>query len=94
MALILGIDMWQSHMTLTRGSQRLRLTVNVQIGLSGSILQGFIKLEDQICELNYRGTKSEIEDKLGDQKCNFTLLLYYYFSFSPLLVKRGVSVAM
>ena len=34
------------HMTLTRGSQRLRLTVNVQIGLSGSILQGFIKMGD------------------------------------------------
>jgi len=62
--------------TLTRGSQRLRLTVNVQIGLPGSILQGFIKLGDQICELNYRGTKSEIEDKLKDQKCNF---VYYLF---------------
>ena len=34
------------HVTLTRGSQRLRLTVNVQIGLSGPILQGFIKLWD------------------------------------------------
>ena len=74
MALILGIDMWQSHMTLTRGSQRLRLTVNIQIGLPGPILQGFIKLRDQICELNYRGTKSEIEDKLGDQTCNFVFI--------------------
>ena len=34
------------HVALTRGSQRLRLTVNNQIGLSGPILQGFIKLED------------------------------------------------
>ena len=69
--LIRGIDMWQSHAELTRDSQRLRLTVNVQIGLPGPILQEFIKLEDQICELNYRETKSEIGDKLGDQKCNF-----------------------
>ena len=53
---------------LTRGSQCPILTVNVQIGLSGSILQGFIKLEDQICELNYKGTKFKIGDKLGDQK--------------------------
>ena len=30
--------------TLTRGSQRLRLTINVQIGLLGLILQEFIKL--------------------------------------------------
>jgi len=46
--------------TLTRGSQRLRLTVNVQIGLPGPILKRFIKLGDQICELNYTGTKSVI----------------------------------
>ena len=32
---------------------------------------GIYKTGDQICELNYRGTKSEIGDKLGDQKCNF-----------------------
>ena len=56
---------WQSHVSLTCCSQRLRLTVNVQIGLLGPILQGFIKLSDQICELNYRGAKSEIGDKLG-----------------------------
>jgi len=56
---------------LTSGSQRLRLTVNVQIGLPGPILQGFIKLGDQICELNYRGTKSVIGDKVGDQFYNF-----------------------
>ena len=64
-----GID------TLTRGSQRLRLTVNIEIGLPRSILQGFIKLEDQICELNYRGSKSEIRDKVGDQKCNFAFFI-------------------
>ena len=61
--------------TLTRGSQRLGLMVNIQIWLPGPILQGFIKLEDQICELNYKGTKSEIGDKLGDQKCNFTYFI-------------------
>ena len=38
------IDTWQSHVTLTRGRQHLRLTVNVQIGLPGPILQGFIKV--------------------------------------------------
>jgi len=65
------IDTWQSHMILTCGSQRLRLTVNVQIGLPGLILQRFIKPGDQIYELNYRGTKSEIKDKIGNQFYNF-----------------------
>lgn len=32
----------------------------------------FIKLGDQMCELNYEGTKIEIKVKLGDQKYNFT----------------------
>ena len=32
----------------------------------------FIKLGDQMCELNYRGTKIEIGVKLRDQKYNFT----------------------
>ena len=63
----------ETTQTLTRGNQRLRLTVNVQIRLPGPILHGFIKLGDQICELNYRGTKFKIGDKLGDQKCNFTI---------------------
>ena len=63
-------------MTLTRDCQRLRLTINVQIGLLGPILQGFTKLRDQICELNYRGTKFEIGDKLGDQKYNSTLIIF------------------
>ena len=63
------------HVAVTRDSQRLRLTVNIQIGLPEPILQGFIKLGNQICELNYRGTKSEIGDKLGDQKCNFIFFL-------------------
>ena len=60
------------HVALTHDSQHLRLMVNIQIGLLEPILQGFIKLEDQICELNYRGTKIEIGVRLGDQKCNFT----------------------
>ena len=47
-------------MALTRGNQRLRLMVNVQIGLPGPILQGCIKLGDQICELNYKGTNFTI----------------------------------
>ena len=63
----------ETTQTLTRGNQRLRLTVNVQIGLSIPILQRFIKLGDQIYELNYRGAKSEIGDKLRDQKCNFAI---------------------
>ena len=58
-------------MTLTRGSQHLGLTVNVQIGLPGLILQRFIKLGDQIYELNYRGTKSKIKDKIWNQFYNF-----------------------
>ena len=58
-------------MALTRDRQCLRLTINVQIGLPGLILQGFIKLRNQICELNYRKTKSEIGHKLRDQKYNF-----------------------
>ena len=59
-------------MALTRGSQRQKLMVNIQIELSVPILQGFIKLDDQICELNYRGAKSVIGDKVGDQFCNFS----------------------
>jgi len=39
------IDMWQSHVTLARGSQHLRLTVNVQIGLPGPIFIGIYKTE-------------------------------------------------
>ena len=66
------IDTWQSHVALTCGSQRLRLAVNIQIGLPGPILQGFIKLGGQICELNYRGTKFVTEDMM-DQFCNFAV---------------------
>ena len=40
------VDTWQSHLALTHGSQRPRLMVNVQIGLPGPILQGFIKSGD------------------------------------------------
>ena len=60
------IDTWHWHVTVTRDRQRLKLTVNIQIGLPRPILQKFIKLENQICKLNYRGTKSKIEDKLED----------------------------
>ena len=74
--------------TLTRGSQRLRLTVNIEIGLPRSILQGFIKLEDQICELNYRGSKSEIRDKVGDQFCNFA---YFLINHSTLYLSNMIS---
>ena len=63
--------MWQSHVALTRDSQRLRLTVNIQIGLPEPILQGFIKLGNQICELNYRGTKSIIGEKMRNQIRNW-----------------------
>ena len=35
---------WQSNVALTRDSQRLRLTINIQIELLGPILQRFIKL--------------------------------------------------
>ena len=35
-------------------------------------IREFIKLEDQMCELNYRRTKIEIGVKLRDQKYNFT----------------------
>ena len=53
-------------MALIRGRQRLRLTVNVQIGLQRPILQEFIKMGNQIYELNYRGSKFVIGDKIKD----------------------------
>ena len=40
--------------------------------LQDQFIKGFIKLEDQIYELNYRGIKIEIEIKLENQKYNFT----------------------
>ena len=40
--------------------------------LQEQFIKGFIKLRDQMCELNYRGTKIKIRVKLKDQKCNFT----------------------
>jgi len=39
--------------------------------LQDQFIKGFIKLEDQMCELNYRGAKIEIGVKLGDQRYNF-----------------------
>ena len=35
-------------------------------------IKEFIKLEDKMCELNYKGTKIKIRVKLWDQKYNFT----------------------
>ena len=40
--------------------------------LQEQFIKEFIKLEHQMCELNYKGIKIEIGVKLGDQKCNFT----------------------
>jgi len=51
-----GIDTWQS--TSEVNGQHPNRT-------SRTNFAGFIKLGDQICELNYRGTKSKIENKLG-----------------------------
>ena len=34
------------------------------------------KIGNQICELNYRGTKFKIRDKLGNQKYNFVKIIY------------------
>ena len=36
---------------------------------------GFKNQGDKIYELNYREIKCEIRTKVGDQKCNFTLML-------------------
>ena len=38
--------------------------------LQEQFINGLIKLGDQMCELNYKGTKIEIGVKLEDQKCN------------------------
>ena len=40
--------------------------------LQEQFIKGFIKLGDQMCELNYKETKIKIEVKLRDQKYNFT----------------------
>ena len=61
---------------LTRGSQHHCLTVNVQLWYPGPTLHDFTKSEDPIRELNYRGTKSETEDKLVDQKYNFAFSIH------------------
>lgn len=37
----------------------------------GSTLRDFNKYENKICESIYRGTKSKIGDKMGDQIYNF-----------------------
>ena len=59
--------------TLTRNSQRRCLMVNAQLRCPGLTLQDFIKSEDQICELNYRGTICEIGS--GRSKVQF----YHFF---------------
>ena len=41
------------------------------IDASGINIAQIYKKVDRICELNYRGTKCEIEAKIEDQKCNF-----------------------
>ena len=41
--------------------------------LQDQFIKEFIKLRDQMCKLNYRGTKIKIGVKLGDQKYNFSL---------------------
>ena len=60
---------------MTRDNHRLIKTlhvttslvnVNFQLWSVRSTLHDFIKLEDQVRELNYRGTKSETKDKLRD----------------------------
>ena len=40
--------------------------------LQKQFIKGFIKLGDQMCELNYRGTKIKIGVKLREKKYNFT----------------------
>ena len=40
--------------------------------LQEQFIKRFIKLGDQMCELNYKGTKIGIGVKLRDQKYNFT----------------------
>ena len=57
------IDMWQS--TSEVNGQRPNRAFRTNFA-------GIYKTGDQICELNYRGTKSKIRDKVEDQKFNFT----------------------
>ena len=52
-----GIDTWQSTSKVNDERPNRASMTN---------FAGFIKLEDQICKLNYRGTKSKIRDKLKD----------------------------
>ena len=40
--------------------------------LQEQFIKRFIKLGDQMCELNYKGIEIKIGVKLKDQKCNFT----------------------
>ena len=54
-------------------SQQSTLLLNGQrpIDASQTNIAKFYKTGDQICELNYWGTKCEIRDKVRDEKYNF-----------------------
>ena len=60
----------ETTQTLTRGSHTWQSTSEVNGQRPNRVFRtnfvGFIKLGDQIYELNYRGTRSEIKDKLRD----------------------------
>ena len=47
--------------------------------LQEQFIKRFIKLGNQMCELNYWGTKIEIGVKLRDQKYNFTYKKWSFF---------------
>ena len=59
---------------MTRGSHTWQSTseVNGQCPNLAEFIKGFIKLRNQMCELNYKGTKIEIGVKLGDQNRNWS----------------------
>ena len=71
------IDTWQSHVALTRDSHTWQSTSEVNgqrlNRTSKTNFAGIYKTEDQICELNYGGTKFVIGDKVEDQFYNFTV---------------------
>ena len=48
----------------------------MQSWAEGPILSDLIKYKDKIRKLFYRKTKSEIKDKIEEQKYNFTILFY------------------
>ena len=62
-----GIDTWQSTSEVNGQHPNRACRTN---------FVGIYKTGDQICELNYRGIKFEIGDKLVDQKCNFAYFIH------------------